>query len=148
MQLEHVTGKQIEMLSNRGSRLPVPVYPLHTYSTSHTISCLSQASRTQTIPRKAIVVAKYLWISESPQRFDGRWPLLEKRCPSWKEMVRQRVISSKSFALSEKPGRRFSLMGVHQGVSKGLGNVEKVICLCLLATSTQTGSLHGIDSIA
>jgi len=32
--------------------------------------------------------------------------------------------------------------------SKGLGNIEKVICLCLLATFTQTSSLHGIDSTA
>ena len=65
LQLRHVTGKQIKMFSNRGSQLTVPVYVLHSYYASHTISCLSQADRrTQTIPRRAM--EKYLWISGSP----------------------------------------------------------------------------------
>ena len=74
LQLKHVTGRQIEMLSDRGSRLTVPVYALQTYYASHTVSCLAQADRrAQTIARRARVVEKYLWISERPQIFDGQW---------------------------------------------------------------------------
>ena len=56
------------MLSDKGSRLTVPLSVLHAYYARHPISCLSRADgRAQTIPRRAVVVEKYLWISEAPK---------------------------------------------------------------------------------
>lgn len=111
--------------------------------------CQQQADRrAQAMSKRVTVVETYLWISETPQISDGQWWWIQKRGPSWKQVVRQSIISSRSFAWPERPGFRFPLMmGAHQAVQRAQ-DLVRGICLFLLAAGTQTSSLHGIDSTA